>query len=383
MRGVAAIAGVGETPYSRFSGVSESVLAMRAIAAALDDAGIAPSEVDGIVPNYNAAPVEEVIGSFGMRGEMFSAVVHMGGASSVASLGLAAGAIAAGLAEVIVLYIARNGRSGARIAGRLGGLAGQPFRAQLEHPHGWSTPAQWYAMLCRRHMHEFGTTKDQMADVAIAMRDHAGRNPRAMLCGTPLTREGYHAAAMIADPYQRYDCCLESDGGAAIVMTTPDRARRSGRAPAMLLGCADARPESADDIVNRTDWMSIGLTSAAPRAFEMAGVGPEAMDGAMIYDCFTFEVIHQLEEAGFCRRGEGGAFVADGAIGPGGRFPVNTHGGLLAESHMGAMNHVIEAVRQLRGEAGERQIANCRFLAVTGWGDMGDGAMAVLGNPHG
>jgi acetyl-CoA acetyltransferase len=180
---------------------------------------------------------------------------------------------------------------------------------------------------------------------------------------------------MIADPYQLYDCCLETDGAAAVIATADDVASPCAVGVA---GLASGRPLSPDDLTNRDDWYQIGLTFAAPAAYEQAGLGPTDIDAAMIYDCFTFEVIHQLEVAGFCGAGDGGKFVSSGAIGPGGRLPVNTHGGLLAEGHLTGVNHVVEAVRQLRHEAGANQLPDVRHVAVTGWGDWGDGSMAIL-----
>jgi len=379
LSGVACIAGVGETVYSRSSGRSEQSLAAEAVRRALEDAGIPPQEVDGLVPYAHGVPVEDLLGNLPISRLRFSASVQMGGASMVASLRLAAVALAAGVASTIVVYVARNGSSASRIGRRVGVLPGQQFRTQLEHPYGWSTPAQWYAMICRRHMDAFGTTKRQLAEVAMTIRRHAQLNERAQLFGRELSLEAYLGAELIADPYQKYDCCLETDGAAAVVVTTPDRAAQLVRPPVTVAGIAEARPICPDDITNRPDWFEIGLSEAAPAAFEMAGVGPADMDAAMIYDCFTFEVIQQLEEAGFCDRGAGGPLVESGAIRLGGRLPVNTHGGLLAEGHLAGLNHVIEATRQLRNEAGARQVQDARWIAVTGWGDMGDGAMAVLG----
>jgi acetyl-CoA acetyltransferase len=212
--------------------------------------------------------------------------------------------------------------------------------------------------------------------VSLAAYGYAQGNPRAMQHSKRLTEERYLAAPMIADPYQLYDCCLETDGGAALVVGADDH--RSGRA-VDVRGIAAGRPLSPDDLTNRADWYEIGLSYAAPAAWGQAGVGPTDMAAAMIYDCFTFEVIHQLEVAGFCGVGEGGKFVSSGAIQPGGRLPVNTHGGLLAEGHLSGVNHVIEAVRQLRGEAGANQLDRPAHIAVTGWGDWGDGSLAVLG----
>ena len=385
------ILGTGETAYSRRSGRSVPDLAAEAGRAALADAGLPASRVDAVIPLGGSLFTEDLMAGLGLPDQVFDASPAPGGNAAVAALRLAESMIGSGTASCALIVLARNGSSGQRIAGRARLLPGQQFRAQLEHPHGWSVPAQWYAMICRRHMAEYGTTKDQLAAVALSASRYAQANPRAMRHGRPLTARLYHDADMIADPYQRYDCCLETDGAAAVVVMAeraapgragPAAAAGLGKARAVPVQAAEtARPPSPDDLTNRPDWHHIGLTDAAPAAYERAGVSPSDLDAAMIYDCFTFEVVHQLEEAGFCPRGEGGPFAASGALDPGGRLPVNTHGGLLAEGHLGGLNHVIEAVRQLRGEAGGRQLPRARLIGVTGWGDWGDGSLAILGRP--
>jgi acetyl-CoA acetyltransferase len=277
-----------------------------------------------------------------------------------------------------VVYGARNGSSGKRVVDRIARLAGADLRQELEYPYGWLAPAQWYAMIARRHMHEYGTTKDHLAAVALTMREHAQRNPQAMMYGRELTKEDYLAGELIADPYQKFDCSLETDGAAALVLTTADRADDLRTSPVVLAGHASGMADSPDDLTNRADWMRVGLTGAAPRAFAMAGTSPSEIDAGMIYDCFTFELLHQLEELGLCKRGEAGDFVLEGNIALGGTFPVNTHGGLLSEAHMLGINHVIEAVRQLRHDVGPRQIDGVEQIVVTGWGTLGDGSVAVL-----
>jgi len=377
--GKACVVGIGMTELSRNSGRSITRLALEALIAAADDAGVAPSMIDGFVPYPDSVTAEDVIPVLGSADVRFTAVSHMGGASSLAGLRLATLAVESGQADYVAVFVARNGSSATRIDQRVRRLTGQAYRRELEYPHGMNTPAQWYALACRRHMHEFGTTREALGTVALTMRDNAQRNPGAQMYGRKLSMDDYLSAPVIADPYLKYDCCLETDGAAAVIIAREER-MADCRAPGVRIeGIAEGHPDSADDIAGRWDIFDTGLTRAAPRAFGQAGLTPADVDLAYIYDCFTFEVIQQIEEAGFCGRGEGGDFVLDGNIASGGSLPVNTHGGLLSEGHLTGMNHLVECVRQLRHQApDERQVAGARVAALTGWGDMGDGALAVL-----
>jgi acetyl-CoA acetyltransferase len=376
------IVGVGETPYTRRSGRSAESLALEAIKAALADADIAPGSVDGMVGYFRSVPAEDLAWAF--PGLHYLGTTRMSGASSVEALHTATAALNAGAAEVIIAYQARNGSSGQRVGQRvLARATGAKFRHELEHPYGWITPAHWYSMICRRHMMTYGTTAEHLGAVALTMRANAQRNPRALTYGRPLTAEDYMRSPMVADPYRKLDCCLESDGACAVVMVSAEAARRLGGPGIEVAGVGTGQAQTPDELTNREDWFETGVRYAARAAFEMAGVGPGDIDAAMIYDCFTFEVLHQLEEAGFCREGESGPFAAAGGIGIGGSLPVNLHGGLLGEAHMLGMNHIIEAVRQLRGQAGERQLASPRWIAVSGWGGMCDGTFAVMRNGTG
>ena len=377
--GTACIVGIGQTELSRNSGRSITRLALEALLAAADDAGIAPSMIDGLVPYPDSVTAEDVIPVLGGADVRFTAQSHMGGASSLAGLRLAALAVEAGHADHVAVFVARNGASATRIDQRVRQLTGQAYRRELEYPHGMNTPAQWYALACRRHMHEFGTTREALGTVALTMRANAQRNPGAQMYGRTLTMDDYLGAPVIADPYRKFDCCLETDGAAAVIVARQDRAADAPAPAVRIRGIAEGHPDSADDLAGRWDFFNTGLTKAAPRAFGQAGIGPGDVDVAFIYDCFTFEVIQQLEEAGFCGRGEGGGFVLDGHIAPGGSLPVNPHGGLLSEGHLTGVNHLIECVRQLRHQApGGRQVADVEVAALTGWGDMGDGALALL-----
>jgi len=320
--------------------------------------------------------------NLGIASLRFAATVHMGGAAPCASIQAAASAVVTGVADTVLLPAGWNGYSGRRaretVAMDVSSLPGGAIARDYYMPYGLTAPPQWYALIARRHMHEFGTTPEQLGAIAIAMRKHAQLNPGAVMKDKPLTLDAYLASPMITAPYRLFDCCLETDGAAAVIVTTAERARDLKQRPVFIMGVAAAQPYPADEITNRADLFETGLTIAAPRAFAMAGITPADVDFAEIYDCFTFEVLQQLEETGFCGRGEGGPFVEGGTIELGGALPVNTHGGLLSEAHVLGMSHVTEAVRQLRGDAGERQVADAEIGVVTGWGDFGDGSIAIL-----
>jgi acetyl-CoA acetyltransferase len=291
-------------------------------------------------------------------------------------------AVATGVATNVLIPAGWLGYSGRRtremVASDVSALPGRGIARDYYLPHGLTAPPQWYALMARRHMHEFGTTSAQLGAIAVAMRKHAQLNPAAVMRGKPLTLADHQQSPVIADPYRLFDCCLETDGAAAVVVTSAERARDRPQRPVFVMGVAAGQPHPADEITNRRDMLVTGLTLAAPRAFAMAGIGPADVDFAEVYDCFTFEVLQQLEEAGFCARGEGGPFVEGGRIELGGALPVNTHGGLLSEAHVLGVSHVVEAVRQLRGSCGERQVAGAEIGVVTGWGDFGDGSIAIL-----
>ncbi len=384
MKDRACIAGIGETAYTRGqgSGMSNLRLQLEAATRAIADAGLKNTDIDGIMPFPPLGTAEAFAASLGLEDLRFAATIHMGGATPVASLQVAAMAVSTGAANHVLILGGWNGYSGSRtrqvVATNVAALPGGAIARDYYLPHGLSAPPQWYALIARRHMHEFGTTQEQLGMIAVTMRKHAQLNPQAVMCGRPMTLDDYMKSPVIADPYRLFDCCLETDGAAAVVVTSAERARQLKHTPVYIMGAAAGQPYPADEITNRKDIFTTGLSMAAPRAFAMAGVAPADVDFAEIYDCFTFEVLQQIEEAGFCKRGEGGAFVSGGRIELGGELPINTHGGLLSEAHTLGINHIVEAVRQLRHEAGPRQVADAEIGVVTGWGDFGDGSIAIL-----
>ncbi|MGV9867032.1 thiolase C-terminal domain-containing protein [Rhodococcus koreensis] len=378
MSAQAIVEGVGQTAYTRLSGRTAESLTLEAIRLACKDAGIEPSEIDGIVPCVYSMPPEALASNLGIKNLRFTAEIHTGGAAPVASLRLAQLAVQSGAARHVLLVVGYTGSSGARVKDRPSDLPSQHLRRQLENPYGWAVPSQRYAMICRRYIHQYGLRKEELGAIAVSARKHANLNPQAQMHGRPLTMEQYLASRMITDPYQLFDCSLETDGAAAVLVTIPEHARTARPHDATIVAVAEGRPETPDDLTNRSDYLAIGLDHAAAQLWETTGLGPTDMDAAMIYDCFTFELLHQLESAGFAAHGEGGKFVSEGGIDLGGSLPVNTHGGHLSGGHMLGLNHVIEAALQIRGECGARQVENARHVAITGWGDLGDGSIAVM-----
>lgn len=372
----ACITGVGNTEYRKKIDRPAEVLAIEATLAAAADAGIDPKQIDGIIPYPGHIGDDVIQAELGLN-PRFRAMVDMGGCSAVSALRVAAMAVLSGAANHVLLFRGLKGSSGARKADRPSFLPGQPFRRHLEYVYGMNTPAQRYAVLCQRYKHEYGLDRRTLGEIALAARGHANLNPNAQMHGRDLTMDDYLAGRLIADPYTLFDCCLETDGASAVIVSARNEAR-----DVRILSVAEAQGASPDDTSNRDPFLDIGLTQAANRVWNDLGMGPQDMDAAMVYDCFTFEVLHQLEEAGFAKHGDGASLVADGGIRLGGKLPVNTHGGMLSEAHQAGLNHVVEAVRQLRGECGVRQVENARLVAVTGWGQLGDGSFAVLGGQN-
>jgi len=376
LREKVAITGVGETAYMRGTDRTALSLQLEASLRAIDDAGLTPKDIDGLIPYGMGVVAEDLVTNFGIPDLRFSATTPMGGATAVASIQCAAAAIHAGICNHVLLSLGRTRYSGGRIGARVQQMPQFRMIGEFEMPSGAIAPPQLYAPMARRHMETYGTTSLQFAEIAVNTRTNAMRNPNATM-QRPITVEDHQNSRMISDPLRLLDCSLESDGAAAVVISAAYRARDMKKPSVVVMGVAEGHPDSPSAITQRPDLTTLGLAKAAPKAFAMAGVTHDDIDVAEIYDCFTYIVLCQLEDAGFCKKGEGGPFVASGAIRTGGKLPVNTHGGLLSQAHIAGMNHIVELTRQLRGEAAN-QVRDAEIGLVTGYGDMGDGSIAIM-----
>jgi acetyl-CoA acetyltransferase len=398
-----AIVGVGETPYRRGSGTSTRALGTAAIQNALADAGLRPSDVDGMLSYFwlqgDSTFSPQIAGDLGIR-PSFYMDVQGGGSSTEALVGLAIGAIEAGMCKVVVIYRAMNGFSQVRPGGK-GARAAAPVVDDMLHTraYGMQTAAHQFAFTFMRHMHDYGTQPEQVAMVKVVHSEHASNNPKA-LYPQRVTVQDVLSSRTICKPLHLLDCCVESDNATAIVVTSAERARHLRHVPVLVRGVVGRCNKPRLDMHYQHGPIS---TTAGVYAREIlwsnAGVSPQEVDLTGSYDAFTFTSLLQFEDYGFCRKGEGGAYVSDGTTRLGGRRPNNTSGGLLCEGYTHGMSLVIENVRQLRHDAddscpvgpegrrahtydyregGCRQVRKAEVSANLGWAYPATGSAMVM-----
>jgi acetyl-CoA acetyltransferase len=357
LSGRAAIVGIGATEFSKNSGRTELRLAVEACRDALADAGLDPSDVDGLVTftmdnNSEIAVAREL----GIPSLTFFSRINYGGGAACATVQQAAMAVATGVAEVVVCYRAFNERSGHRFGQVSTAAATQTTSNGIDnswsYPIGLGTPAANVAMFARRYQHTYGATSEDFGRVAVADRKHAAVNPNAWFYGKPITLADHQASRWVVEPLHLLDCCQESDGGVALVVTSVERARDLPKPPAVIAGAAQGSGPGQyvmtsyyrDDLLGLPEMGVVG-----EQLWRQSGLAPADIGVGILYDHFTPFVLVQLEELGFCGRGEAKDFIVDGGIEVGGRLPVNTHGGQLGEAYIHGMNGIAEAVRQIRG----------------------------------
>ncbi|WP_449348707.1 lipid-transfer protein [Streptomyces shaanxiensis] len=366
--GRAAIAGIGATEFSKDSGRSELRLAAEAVRAALGDAGLTPADVDGMVTfTMDTSPEITVAQACGIGELSFFSRVHYGGGAACATVQQAAMAIAAGVAEVVVCYRAFNERSGRRFGSgvqhREPSAEGVALGWSL--PFGLLTPASWVAMAAQRYLHTYGLTPEAFGHVAVTDRRYAATNPAAWFHGRPITLADHAASRWIVEPLRLLDCCQETDGGQAIVVTSLARARALAQRPAVIAAAAQGAGRAQEQMTSfyRDDLTGLPeMSVVARRLWHTSGLTAEDIDVAILYDHFTPFVLMQLEEFGFCGKGEAAEFVRED------RLPLNTHGGQLGEAYLHGMNGIAEAVRQVRGTAVNQVPQAGRVLVTAGTG---------------
>jgi acetyl-CoA acetyltransferase len=360
LSGKAAIVGIGATDFSKDSGRSELRLAAEAVLDALDDAGLSPADVDGLTTFTMDSNTEVAVARAAGIGELkFFSKIHYGGGAACATVQQAAMAVATGVAEVVVAYRAFNERSGMRfgqVQTRLvgdGGAQADSTTADnaFSYPHGLSTPAAQVAMIARRYMHLSGATSRDFGAISVADRKHAAKNPKAYFYQKPITIEDHQNSRWIAEPLRLLDCCQETDGAVAIVVTSAQRARDLKQRPAIIEAASQGSSPDQYTMVSyyRPELGLPEMGVVGRQLWQQSGLTPADIQTAVLYDHFTPFTLIQLEELGFCVKGEAKDFIADGAIEVGGRLPINTHGGQLGEAYIHGMNGIAEGVRQLRG----------------------------------
>ena len=370
-----AIAGIGTTDFSRNSGRSVLSLATEAGTKAIADAGLKPEDIDGIIRcDFDVVTHSELASALGLPNMTYWSAHGPGGSAPCSMMASAVGAILSGQAKNVLVYRSMNGRSGFRLGkGRnqldTGPIGGNGSYEEFFVPYGSVSPGQVWALLAQRHMHDYGTTEEQLGHIAVNVRERANANPGAQVGHKSLTMDDYLAAEMISSPLRLYDYCLETDGACAVVVTTTERARDLPKPPALISAVAmgavpGAQGGMAAPTMLRPDPMLFPSVNIAKTLYSRAGMGPSDIDVAQFYDCFTITILVQLEDYGFCGRGEGGPFAESGAIGKGGSLPINTSGGNLSDGYIHGMSHIVEGVRQLRGDS-TSQVPGAETCLVT------------------
>jgi acetyl-CoA acetyltransferase len=377
-RDTCAITGIGATRFSRKSGRSVAALAAEAGAAAIADAGLKPSDIDGVVrSDYDLVHHNDIGHWLGLSQLTFWGMTGTAGSAPCGMVGQAVAAIMSGQARNVLVYRALNGRSGLRFgkgtaiqqSGGARYVGGGGTLDEFFLPYGLMAPGQLFAMYARRHMIEYGTTADDLASIAMTIRRRANANPAAVMSARTMSLADYHESRMIADPLRLLDYCLETDGACAVIVTAADRAGDSPHPGVLIRAVAQGTvPEMQGGKVfpalMRPELLRNPSASVAEELYRRAGIGPGELDVAQIYDCFTITVLLQLEDYQLCRPGEGGAFASSGALDLGGTIPINTAGGNLSEGYIHGMNHVVEGVRQLRGQS-TSQVPGAQTCLVT------------------
>lgn len=381
--GKIAIVGVGESDIGKVPGMTGLGLNAQAAKRALDDAGLKVSDIDGVLTAYSFTEPYFMLGSvlceyLGLK-PRYNASVVVGGGSPAVMLKHAAEAILAGSADTILVCAGENRATGQSRDSAITALlaVGHPY---FEQPYGGSIPG-FYAMIAKRHMHVYGTTREHLAHIAVNTRRHALLHPNAHM-KSAITLDDVLSAKPIADPLGMLDCCLISDAGGAFIVTSAERAKDLKSKPSYLLGIGEHHTH--EHLMCAPSLTEFGAKQSGERAYQMAGVKPADIDVAQLYDCFSIVPLIELEELGFCEPGEGGAFFADGRASIGGKLPVNTHGGMLSHAHAGAAGGlfgIVEGVRQLRGGLGPRQVKDAELALIHNEGGiLSSHCTLILGN---
>jgi len=376
LKGKTAIAGLGITKQGKVYDYNHVGFAVEAVRLALADAGLERRDLDGVLVNPGLSWADGGMGSFqlqqamGLRDLRLSVTMNAGGATACAMIQQAAEAIDAGICHTVACVFSdaplKPPKPKVNGKGNGGGSAGAyGFARGLDAAYGQFGVNAMYAMVAQRHMHLYGTTNDHLGAIAVAQRQWANKNPAAQFFDVPLTIEEYQRSRWIVEPFHLFDCCLVSNGGLAVIVTAAERARDLEKPPVYIWGMGQGHPGG-----DPAETLTSGAVLAKESAFTMAGITLQDIDVVELYDCYTFTVLVCLEDYGFCKKGEGGPFIADGKTAPGGALPVNTGGGQLSSFYMWGMTPLSEGVIQIRGEGGARQVRDAKLALVSGNGGI-------------